>query len=128
MSTIQLMVSDVVAGLVYLGAEYADGNQGKSGGKALWAIAEQVVISILTRLFSSSSPDFYNKMIETKGVRDNIVQFAISAISSTLMRRGRVFSHALNSLGATCLSKDLTRTITKEGDYVILGGKKAAEP
>lgn len=123
MTTIQLMVSDIVAGLVYLGAEYADGNTGKGGSKALWAIAEQSLISILTRLFSSSSPEFYTKMIETKGVRDNIIQFAISAISSTLMRRGKVFSHALNSLGASCLSKDLTRTITKEGDYTILGGK-----
>jgi len=119
--SIALYTSDLVSSAVYIISEYADGNAAMRGNKALWLAVEQIVTGIITRLLSSNSPDTFNKMISTPGVRSNIIQFAVSAISSTLMRRGKIFSHALNSLGSTCLAKDITKTLTVDGDYTIFG-------
>ena len=124
-SSIKLMVSDVVGGVVFLLSEYSDGNTKKEylNSKALWAIAEQMVVSVLSRAMDRNSPDFYTKAITTGEVRRNIIQFAVSAIATMLMKRGRVFSHCLNSLGSTCLGHDLTKMITTDGDYTLFGGK-----
>ena len=125
-SSIKVMVSDVVGGVVFLLSEYSDGNTKKEylNSKALWAIAEQVIVSLLSRAMDKNSPDFYTKAISTGEVRRNIIQFAVSAIATMLMKRGRVFSHALNSLGSTCLGTDLTKMITTDGDYPLFGGGK----
>jgi len=124
-SSIKLMVSDVVGGVVFLLSEYSDGNTKKEymNSKALWAIAEQMVVSVLSRAMDRNSPDFYTKAITTGAVRRNIIQFSVSAIATMLMKRGRVFSHGLNSLGSTCLGHDLTKMITDDGDYTLFGGK-----
>lgn len=121
--SISLYTSDLVAGVIFILSEYADGNVSMKGSKALWLLVEQVITGIITRLLSTNSPETFSKMIATKGVRDNIIQFAVSAISSTLMRRGKIFSHALNSLGSSCLAKDVTLTLTVDGDYAIFGKK-----
>ena len=119
--SIALYTSDIVSSVVFILSEYADGNASMKGSKALWLAVEQVVTGMITRLLSSNSPESFNKMIQTAGVRNNIIQFAVSAISSTVMRRGKIFSHALNSLGSTCLAKDITKTLTVAGDYTIFG-------
>ena len=121
--SIALYVSDLVSSVIFVLTEYADGNASMRGSKALWLMAEQIVTGIITRMLSSNSPESFNKMIQTPGTRNNIIQFAVSAISSTLMRRGKIFSHGLNSLGSTCLAKDVTVSLTATGDYPIFGGK-----
>ncbi len=120
--SVTVKTSDLVAGVVHVLSQYADGNLSMGGQKALWTLAEQVVVNMVTRIFSANTPASINAMIQTPGVRHNIIQFAVSAIASTLMRRGRVFSTALNSLGATCLSKELTLTLLSQGtDYNLFG-------
>ena len=119
--SIALYISDLVASVIFVLTEYADGNANMKGSKALWLMAEQIVTGIITRMLSSNSPESFNKMIQTPGTRNNIIQFAVSAISSTVMRRGKIFSHALNSIGSTCLAKDVTVSFTATGDYPIFG-------
>lgn len=121
--SVTIKTSDLVAGVVHVLSQYADGNLTMGGQKALYTLAEQVVVNMVTRIFSANTPASINNLIQTPGVRNNIIQFAVSAIASMIMKRGRVFSTALNSLGSTCLSKELTMTLLAEGktDYTIFG-------
>lgn len=121
--SVTLKTSDLVSGVVHVLSQYADGNLSMGGQKALYTLAEQVVVNMVTRIFSANSPASFNAMVTTPAVRHDIIHFAVSVIASMVMKRGRVFSTALNSLGATCLSKELTLTLLSEGksDYTIFG-------
>lgn len=114
-----LMVSDLVSAVVFIVAQWVD-NQAPTGSRAWYAAIEQTVISVASRMATGAMPDAYASAVKNENVRKYIVQAVASVISSAAMRRPRIGTAMLNSLGASCLSRDITALLTTSGDYQLI--------